>query len=450
MSFNFPPAFESRMQTYLQNDWDSFLASHQTEPVVSIRMNPAKMAEPENNKIPWTQFGQYLPDRPIFTLDPHFHAGAYYVQEASSMFLEQAIRQSVDLSQSLRVLDLCAAPGGKSTHLLSLINRDSLLVSNEAIRSRATILCENLQKWGAPNVIVTNNDPKDFQGLSGYFDLIVVDAPCSGEGLFRKDPDAMDEWSPEQVNLCAQRQRRILEEVWPSLKEHGILVYCTCTYSEAENEENLEWLSNQHGLTFLDLDIEPSWGIHRLSKNRVAGFRCYPHRVRGEGFFIAVARKTELASAAPSKTKSSFIVVPGKTSSQLKHWIADPDRFQFILQDELILMVPEYHIAAITWLSEKLRIINKGTALASIKHEKLIPDHASALSTSLQKDFFPQVHLTREQAISYLRKESQLPSGGQKGFALMVFDGLPLGWANLLENRVNNLYPAAWRIRMKP
>ena len=180
--------------------------------------------------------------RPSFTFDPLFHAGTYYVQEASSMFLEQALKQSVDLSQPLRVLDLCAAPGGKSTLLQSLLNKESLLVSNDVIKSRAAILEENIVKWGAANVVVTNNDPAHFARLENYFDAIVIDAPCSGSGLFRRDPEAINEWSENNVQLCSQRQQRIVADVWPALKQNGILIYSTCSYSAEEDEAILDWM----------------------------------------------------------------------------------------------------------------------------------------------------------------------------------------------------------------
>jgi len=219
---------------------EAFEKVHATgEQVTSIRINSSKpvtkLANQSINqltKIPWSEFGYYLKQRPSFTFDPLFHAGCYYVQEASSMFLEQALKQTVDLSRPLKVLDLCAAPGGKSTHIQSLISGESLLVSNEVIRSRANILKSNIIKWGCNNVVVTNNDPRDFLQLENYFDVIVVDAPCSGSGLFRRDEDAMKEWSPDNVALCSQRQQRILADVWPALKKNGVLIYYTCSYSK--------------------------------------------------------------------------------------------------------------------------------------------------------------------------------------------------------------------------
>ena len=217
------------MRARLQDQWPAFQLSLQESSPTSIRLNPLKKSKVPEKKIPWTETGYYLEQRPRFTLDPLFHAGAYYVQEASSMLMEQGVRQSMDVTQPILALDLCASPGGKSTHLLSLLSADSFLVSNEVIRARASVLSENIQKWGYENVLVTNNDPIDFQLLPGFFDLIVVDAPCSGEGLFRKDQAAMKEWSVDNVQLCAQRQQRIVADVWPSLKEEGILLYSTCT-----------------------------------------------------------------------------------------------------------------------------------------------------------------------------------------------------------------------------
>ncbi|GAB3814418.1 hypothetical protein GCM10028895_07510 [Pontibacter rugosus] len=226
-----------------------------------------------------------LPTRTsFFTLDPLLHAGAYYVQEASSMFLEQALKQSIDLDESLHVLDLCGAPGGKSTHLASLISKDSLLVANEVIRSRASILAENVTKWGSGNVLVTSNDPREFSRLPDFFDVMVIDAPCSGEGMFRKDHAAVGEWSEENVNLCAQRQQRILMDVWDALKPGGLLIYSTCTWNEKENEENIAWLAAQEGVESIKLEVQPEWGIIPTQLNGLEGYRFYPHRVQGEGF----------------------------------------------------------------------------------------------------------------------------------------------------------------------
>ena len=279
---------------------EEFEQVHQSgEQVTSIRINHRKIINNQysilniqSGKVPWNSNGYYLSARPSFTSDPVFHAGAYYVQEASSMLLEQAVRQSIDLTTPQVALDLCAAPGGKSTHLLSRLSDDSLLIANEVIRSRASVLMENIEKWGRDNVIVTNNDPADFGRLEEFFDLVLVDAPCSGEGLFRKEPEAMHEWSMKNVNLCALRQRRIISDIWLSLKPGGILIYSTCTYNDQENIGNLAWLAGQHDLTFETLMLDPAWGVTVVNQGLAIGYQCFPNKVTGEGFFFSVIRKS--------------------------------------------------------------------------------------------------------------------------------------------------------------
>ena len=307
---------------------EAFQAVHQSgEQVTSIRFNPKKwpvagdaslvsLRTPEvpaispvrpghpggqfpnfpiSQSIPWSSHGYYLNERPSFTLDPLFHAGCYYVQEASSMFLEQALKQTVDLSQPVKVLDLCAAPGGKSTLIQSFITSDSLLVSNEVIKSRVNVLQENLIKWGGANVVLTNNDAKDFASLYDYFDLLVVDAPCSGSGLFRKDPEAIGEWSENNVKLCSQRQQRILADAFSSLKKNGIIIYCTCSYSTEENEEILDWMAEKFKVESLRLTIKKEWNIVETQSmhHNLFGYRFYPDKLKGEGFFIACLQKKE-------------------------------------------------------------------------------------------------------------------------------------------------------------
>jgi 16S rRNA C967 or C1407 C5-methylase (RsmB/RsmF family)/NOL1/NOP2/fmu family ribosome biogenesis protein len=443
-----PKEFEERMRTELGNGFDAFLESLQKPSPVSIRLNPNKVSEIEGDSIPWTNYGKYLTERPIFTLDPALHAGAYYVQEASSMLLEQAFVQSTDLTQSLRILDLSAAPGGKSTHILSLINTNSLLVSNEVIRSRASILSENIQKWGHANVVVTCNDPTDFKRLEGFFDVILVDAPCSGEGLFRKDPDAMNEWSINNVQLCSQRQRRILSDVLPALKEGGILIYSTCTFNEQENENNLIWLAQAEEVEFIPLTLEHSWGIETIQKDPAIGYRCYPHKVKGEGFFISVLRKKTSTKQLRINSKKRFTFASKKIAEQLKDWMLHSDQFDFIQQENLLIALPISFCNDILFLHEHLHVVTKGTAVAEVKHDKLIPEHAVGLSIHLNEAHFQKIKLTLDQALLYLRKEVFVLEDERKGFALVKYKENSIGWVNLLGHRFNNLYPSAWRIRM--
>ncbi len=283
-------------------DEAAFTAVHQSgEQITSVRVNQGKILNDQlsilNNqsgRVKWTEAGYYLQERPSFTLDPLFHAGAYYVQEASSMFLEQALKQTVDLSKSIKVLDLCAAPGGKSTLIQSLISKESLLVSNEVIKARVNILAENISKWGAANVIVTNNDPQHFQRLENYFDVIVVDAPCSGSGLFRKDANAIDEWSENNVALCSRRQQRILADIMASIKDGGVLIYSTCSYNKEEDEQISDWIMEEFKVQSLKFKVEEAWNIIETvsEKYKASGYRFYPDKVKGEGFFIA-AFKTQ-------------------------------------------------------------------------------------------------------------------------------------------------------------
>ena len=288
-----PELFVERMKVMLGADYAAFEQALQSPPPVSVRVNDKlKNYTPSAYRVPWCDSGYYLDERPLFTADPFLHAGVYYVQEASSMFLKHVVKSF--LADAVCVLDLCAAPGGKSTLLLESLPDNTLLVSNEIIRSRAQILAENITKWGNPNVVVTNNAPKDFQQLPQFFDAVLVDAPCSGEGMFRKDAGAIQEWSMQNVQNCAIRQKDILQDVWDSLKDNGLLIYSTCTYNREENEEQIAWICSELGAEHLEIDISEFNGIVESDY----GYRFYPHKIRGEGLFMAVLRKKSTGHAA--------------------------------------------------------------------------------------------------------------------------------------------------------
>lgn len=449
---NFPPEFEQRMRGQLGEAWNAFAEVHAGVSPISIRLNGQKaehqtielLSKPETyQRIPWTESGYYLNERPSFTLDPSFHAGAYYVQEASSMLLEQAIKQCVGDQEVIRALDLCASPGGKSTHLLSLLSKDSLVVSNEVIRSRATILAENIMKWGYSNVVVTNNDPEDFQRLTGFFDLMVVDAPCSGEGLFRKDPDAMKEWSLDNTNLCSLRQQRILHDIWPALKEDGLIVYSTCTYNPEENANNLRKFLEEHDAEIFPLKFDKAWGIEELS----IGYQCFPHQVQGEGFYIAVLRKKEALPGARLRVTKNVFHKPVKLLADYQQWVVPADQ-TFLQFKDYLLALPASLTIEMEFLASLLKIVSAGTTVGTVKHTKLIPDHALALSIYLNKESFPSIEVEKEEAIAYLRKDVFWKEGLTKGFSRIDYKGFTIGWVNVLDNRLNNLYPAEWRIRM--
>jgi 16S rRNA C967 or C1407 C5-methylase (RsmB/RsmF family)/NOL1/NOP2/fmu family ribosome biogenesis protein len=427
------------------NDFDreAFEKVHASgERVTSIRVNPSKKSEIRNlkSKIPWTDYGYYLNDRPSFTFDPLFHAGCYYVQEASSMFLEQALKQTVDLAKPLKVLDLAAAPGGKSTHIQSLISKDSLLVSNEVIRSRANILQDNIIKWGCENVVVTNNDPSDFARLENYFDVIIVDAPCSGSGLFRRDEDAMNEWSLNNVQLCCQRQQRILADAWPALKKDGILIYSTCSYSKEEDEEILEWMMGEFRIKNLELRIDKDWNITESS----CGYRFWPYKIKGEGFFIACVKKLDGEEGPYFKSKNKFGLVSKVEVEVVNKW-ANNQSHQLVKHNGGVYGAPVNLITDINFLSDKLRVNYFGVKLGELVHEKFIPDHALAMS-NLISDEIEKIEMNYENAIRYLQKKDLNISNLSKGWKLVSYEGFPLGWINVLHNRINNYYPKPLRI----
>jgi 16S rRNA C967 or C1407 C5-methylase (RsmB/RsmF family) len=294
---NLPADFIYSVRAQLGGETEPFLAALAQDAPVSIRLNPFKRQRNPltflhpAERVPWSGQGYYLDERPSFTFDPLFHAGCYYVQEASSMFIEHVVRKLV--SEPVTCLDLCAAPGGKSVGLLSALPAGSLLVSNEVVRQRATVLSETLIKFGHPNTVVTQNSAKDFAAFPGLFDLILVDAPCSGEGMFRKDEVAVQEWSPQNVKMCAARQKDILSDVWPALKPGGLLVYSTCTYNSEENEENARWTANQLGALFTRVAVDADWNITPSRDGAAGGYHFYPHKIKGEGLFVTVLQKQD-------------------------------------------------------------------------------------------------------------------------------------------------------------
>ncbi len=458
-----PPQLIRSLEKLESFDKEAFEKVHASgEQITSIRLNPMKWVTPltthdsrftTQEKIPWTDHGYYLETRPSFTFDPLFHAGCYYVQEASSMFLEQALKQTVDLSRSLKVLDLSAAPGGKSTHIQSLISKDSLLVCNDVIRSRANVLKDNIIKWGSQNVVVTHNDPRDFTSLENYFDVIVVDAPCSGSGLFRREPEAINEWSENNVQLCSQRQKRILADVWPALKKDGILIYSTCSYSKEENEDIADWMENnlsrrseagrdadQSVGTYCPLAIDKNWGITGSEK----GYRFWPYKVKGEGLFISVFQKKDGESEGSFHKRATPGIATKKEKQLLEEWVKTAG-IEFIKHENTVYAWPQQLLSDFSFLLHHLRVIYSGTRVGELIRDKLIPDHALAMSP-LIRETVPRVELDREQAIEFLQRKELKIDTPRKGWQLVEYLGHPLGWINVLANRINNYYPREMRI----
>jgi NOL1/NOP2/sun family putative RNA methylase len=428
-------------------DKQAFINIHtQANPPVSVRSNPNKRISqyhniPISDQIPWTENGFYLKERPSFTFDPIFHAGCYYVQEASSMFLEQALKQTIDLSKPLKVLDLCAAPGGKSTHIQSLISKESLLVSNEVIKSRCNILKDNIIKWGCENVVVTNNDPKDFSRLENYFDVIVVDAPCSGSGLFRKEPDAIEHWSENNVMLCSQRQQRILADVWPALKKDGVLIYSTCSYSKQEDEDIVEWVTNTLSIENCLLTIDNDSRIIKTQN----GLRFWPDKIKGEGFFIAAFRKKDGDEFVQKKLSKKLNEISANEVEIVKPWCKVDNDSGFVNGFDGIYTFNKNKLADINLLHTSLRVAYFGVRVGDIMKNKLVPAHALAMS-NLIGDSVPRINLDFEQAIRYLQKKDIAVEKSERGWQLICFQNHPIGWVKLMPGRLNNYYPMELRI----
>ena len=435
-----PIDFITRTRALLGDEYTELEKALMADVPVSIRMNPKKSDKhPEATPVPWSHWGYYLPERLSFTFDPLFQNGTYYVQEASSMFLEQAIKTYVQ--DPVVCLDLCAAPGGKSTHLLSLLPEGSVLVSNEVIRS------------GYPNHVVTNNDPAELGELTHLFDVIVTDVPCSGEGMFRKDTDSTGEWSVANVELCASRQRRILHDIWNALKPGGLLVYSTCTYNTEEDEENIQYIIDELGAEPLSIPIDDAWGVCGALKYANPVYRFFPHRTRGEGFFLAALRKADgEREELRIKTKNKDKKQKGKKQPDIPTSILSAVRasetYQPVWNDIRLSLLPSEVQAIYPLLQEKLHILSAGIELGEWKGKDWVPAQALALSTALNPTAFPVCEVDDEMAIRYFRKEALvLPADAEKGYVLLTYQQRPIGFVKNLGNRANNLYPQEWRIR---
>ena len=431
---------------------DRLLNALQTEPQVSIRFNPLipdaeslalqSLECSADGRVPWAGNAVYLDHRPQFTLDPLIHLGCYYVQEASSMFLEQAIRKCV--SGPVKALDLCAAPGGKSTLLASLLPQGSLLVSNEIQRGRAQILAENMTKWGRSGVMVTCNTPKQIGQSNLMFDLIAVDAPCSGEGMFRKDEGAVTDWSLQNVEMCALRQRQIIEDVWPALKPGGYLIYSTCTFNRHEDEDNVQWIIEQFGAEAIKIDTNPEWNIKAsLTQDNLPVYHFMQHLTRGEGFFLCLLRKPDGAfREIPQKPFKADPTVP----AECRKWLNDG--YEYYVKGDSIYALPAPLASDMNQVNKELYSLIPGIEVAVRKGHDWVPAHALAMSDALNTEAFNKVDITRKQALEYLHCDALRLEDAPRGIVLLTYKGIPLGFAKNLGNRANNMYPQEWRIRI--
>ncbi|MCA5005905.1 methyltransferase RsmF C-terminal domain-like protein [Sphingobacterium bovistauri] len=433
-------------------DYEAFVAVHDVEErTTSIRFNPSKNININDynieREIPWCINGYYLKERPVFTLDPLFHSGCYYSQEASSMFIDHVLRELKLNLTPIRALDLCAAPGGKSTLLNSTLHKDSLLVANEIIKTRVNILTQNLVRWGNSNVVISNNDPSAFSRLPGFFDLMVVDAPCSGSGMFHKDHSAIDEWSLANVKLCRERQQRILSQSLSALKTGGYLLYSTCSYSKEENEDIVDWLIDDFGMESVSLSIDDSWGITvtESEKNDAVGFRFYPHILKGEGFFLSILRKkADQDTFSMKRVKREKNTAPQDLAQD---WINTENHYSFTHSNFLHIFPKMYEVDFLA-LQSVLYLKNAGTEIGELKGKDLIPSHDLALSNLVRKDL-QHLDLELDQAQNYLRKENMstaINSSNLRGWVVVRYKDVNLGWIKAMDNRINNYCPKEVRI----
>lgn len=453
-----PERFVERMRQELgEAEATALCEALATEPSTAIRLNTSKMPCPpfEAEAVPWSADGYTLPERPAFTLDPAFHAGAYYVQEASSQFAGYILSQAVGgraQCEGLRVLDVCAAPGGKSTHYASLVGEHGLVVANEINRSRAAVLADNARKWGLGNMVVTCNDSAHLGDYEEWFDVVAIDAPCSGEGMFRKSEEACEQWSEANVKMCAERQWEIVENVFDTLRPGGVLIYSTCTFNRDEDEALVQRICDEWGEAIepaQEVDVADEWGAVVGRVGAFQTFRFFPHRVKGEGMFMAVARKAGVPTSRrrmPKARREVIAAVEKRSEQELSRWVKEPKRMRFFSAGDTIYACWAEHYDEIKALSSRLAVIYSGVALGQIFKGKLKPDGALAFYVGLNRDAVATAELSLDEALQFLRKQDMSAEPFVEGVNMVLYKGLPLGFVKRVGGRVNNMYPASLRI----
>ncbi|MBO5331950.1 MAG: rRNA cytosine-C5-methylase [Alistipes sp.] len=453
-----PEQFISRMQRELGvAEAEALCAALETEPSTSVRLNPAKMAEQKwgGGRVAWSDYGYLLGERPAFTLDPDFHAGAYYVQEASSQFAGYIVSMAVggaEACKGQRVLDMCAAPGGKSTHYATLVGERGLVVANEINRSRAAVLADNARKWGLGNMVVTCNDSARVADFEEWFDVVAVDAPCSGEGMFRKLDEACEQWSEANVAMCAERQWEILQNAFRSLKPGGVLLYSTCTFNRTEDEDVVGRACEEFGDELLavdDIPIGDDWGVVTGREGVFQTFRFFPHRLTGEGMFMAVARKAGLATSRrrmPKARRKVMEAVDKRTAQELSRWVKESEQMRFFAAGDTLYGCRKEHYDEVEALAGTLAVIYSGVAMGQVFKGKLKPDGALALYAGVNHDAVACCEVDEQEALKFLRKQDMDATQFSEGVNMVLYGGRPLGFVKRVGARVNNMYPNSLRI----
>ena len=439
--------FIEEIRDLLPDECDVFLkAVCETDASVSIRTNSRKCkTEPSQlERVKWCEHGYYLQGRQPFTFDPLFQTGCYYVQDASSMILQHIA--SLLVTEPVRYLDLCAAPGGKTTAALDALPSGSLLVSNEIMSNRAQILKENIIKWGNPDCVVTNNDSATIGKLSHYFDVIAADVPCSGEGMFRKDEEAVAQWTPALVRQCTTRQKEIIDNIWQALRPGGLFIYSTCTYNRQEDENMVEYIINEYGAESIDLNIPEEWGIHHGINTTAHCYRFLPHLTKGEGLFVAVLKKNddEPIQRVSLRKKGKNSVKTAQTPKEVKQWV--DGKFDYAPIGDNIIATPKHIADDIDLLRANLRVVHAGVEVASVKGKDFVPSQALILSTAYNRNAFPCCDIDYATAMAYMRGET-VTIDAPRGIVALKYGGIPVGFVKNLGNRANNLYPKEWRIK---
>ncbi len=436
----FPKNFTDRLIQQYPETHSDILSALNLEPVISVRSNPKKHnSNSISNAIPWAPLATYLGERPNYVLDPLFHSGCYYPQEASSMILGEVLPYLSLKVKPRRILDLCAAPGGKSTHLLSLIDDESVLVSNEIVPKRYSILKENLFKWGHPNFITTNYRPDVLQKAGAIFDIVLVDAPCSGEGLFRKQPDWRNKWTTDNCQQCSTRQHQILDAAKSLVRPGGYIIYSTCTINPDENIGQINHLIKNYDFSSVPLDQLLSFNFIQEKLDDALGYLALPNRVQGEPFFIACVKRdgdeTPILGRTGLPSYSSIL-------ASTEYFTTDRPLYR---KDDAIFMLNSAQLE----LSKHLQIQRLRYSIPSLGHFKkalFLPDHFSAMNTSITK-FCSTVSLSRSQALSYLRHENLDIVVPSLGWHILTFKEIPMGWIKYDGRRIINKYPMKWRLR---
>lgn len=430
------------------------------EPSVAIRINPLKETGLPSGKrrVAWTRDGVYIDgERPRFTFDPAMHQGRYYVQDASSMVIETIVSELAG-TEPIVYIDACAAPGGKTTAAISALPSGSLVIANEYDRRRADTLCENIIKWGYPDVVVTCDDTSKFSSLGAVADIVAADVPCSGEGMMRKEVAAIEQWSPALVSQCASVQRSIIDNMWKALRPGGYFIYSTCTFNHTENEENLAYIAEKHGGIPVDLHLDSRFPpIAPAIDSPYPAARFIPGRTDGEGLFIAVMLKPDTGGtedARPRKEKRQSARTKEKPDKRHDRSIADVARwidingFETVTEGERISALPTQWLSTINDIKKAVRVIYAGTEIAILKGRDAIPSQALALSSILAPGAFTTVEVDYRTALQFLSRQTiSLGDDVPKGFVLLRYDSHPLGFVKNLGNRANNLYPQGWAIK---